>query len=177
MLSLDPRMLDVATLLRRLGEVQRQGPTIVINLPNLQCQNWLGQDPIEIHQVGQGSGAQFAPDIGVWVHYANTGRRDSGPFDIVAQVDTNVAGVTGQGTFTFHVNGLAAGALATQQITVLNHIPKNRFLGVSAQVWLDPPTPDHAWGQVMESNETDNYCSGFLGFPPYEPVHQPNNGP
>jgi hypothetical protein len=177
MFKLHPRNLQLATLLSRLGEVQPlQPPHPPPNLPNLQFQNWLGQDPIDIHYFGLGSGAQFAPDIEILVHYANTGLRDAGPFDIVAEVMTNCSGVAGDGTRTITVDNLPAGAIDMQQITVLTNIPLNQFCGVSVQVWLDRPTPDHAWGQVMESNETDNYASSFLGFPPYVPVPEHENG-
>ena len=165
-MSFNPHPQPWVSSIIRLGEPHFVRPPVTLNLPNLQFQDWR-LDPIQIHQVGLGSGPQFAPDIEVLVHFANTGRRDSGPFLIVAEVMINLSGVSGDGEHRISIDNLPAGALDTRQITVLTNIPQGLFIGVSAQVWLDRPTPDRAWGQVMESDETDNNGSAFLGFPPY----------
>jgi hypothetical protein len=169
MVSLDPRSDTglLQLLIGRLGEVQLKRPPVTpCLLANLQPRDWLGQDPIEINQSG-GSGPNFAPNIEILFHFANTGVRDSGPFDIEAQVITNFQ--PSQQPIV-PVNDLPAGALATEQITVLKEVPLNRYVTVSVHVWLDKPTPDRPGGRVWECDETDNEAYGFLGFPPHVPV-------
>jgi hypothetical protein len=171
MVSLDPRIDSrlLQLLIGRLGEVQFQRPPVrPCLLPNLQPRDWLGQDPIEINQSG-GSGPNFAPNIEVLFHFANTGVRDSGPFDIDANVVTSPP-LKGDGPQTIPVNNLPAGALAIERITVLTEVPLNSWISVSVTVYLDKPTPDRPGGRVWECDETHNEAYGFLGIPPHVPV-------
>jgi hypothetical protein len=179
MFSLDPRIDTglLQLLISRLGEVQLQRPPVTpCLLANLQPRDWLGQNAIEINQVG-GAGPNFAPNIEVLFHFANTGVLDSGPFDIEANVVTSPP-LKGDGPHTISVNNLPAGALATEQITVLKEVPVNFYVTVSVRVWLDRPTSAQPGGKVRECDETHNEAYGFLGFPPHVPVvTKPGDGP
>jgi hypothetical protein len=174
---IDTRLLQL--LISRLGELQivQPPPPPPLLLPNLQPRDWLGQDPIEINQVGLGPGPNFAPDIEVLFHFANTGGRDSGPFEIEADVVCAPSRIKGCGNHIIQVNNLPAGAIATERITVLTEVPANFPVTVSVTVYLDKPTPDRPGGRVWESDETDNRAFGFLGFPAHVPVIEPADGP
>lgn len=139
-----------ARLVELLEDLQPRRPPFILHLANLRLNR------INITRAGD--------DARISANIANVGTRDAGAFDIMTTWTRN-----GQaGGPVFHrVNRLPMGTARTVELALLPNLSDIRAELICAQVWLDPPTANKPAGEILESNNEDNFDEECLGFLPH----------
>ncbi len=134
-------------------------PPLILNLPNLRA--------------NQISFVHAANSVEVKVNIANTGRRDSGPFWVMGIITRN-GQVQPRQAFNRRPN-LSAQMVEDVSLVTITDLSDTSAEVICVTVLVDPPTPQQAWGEVIETNVEDNNLQDCIIIPPPKPEMPPED--